>query len=60
MKNFINISDLSKNDLRAIIDSAKKRKLERRRNKWATPGVCNFVKESLFIAIFVIMPTKMY
>ncbi len=29
MKNFINISDLSKNDLRAIIDGAKKRKSER-------------------------------
>ena len=29
MKNFINISDLSKNELRAIIDGAKKRKSER-------------------------------
>ncbi len=29
MKNFINISDLSKSELRSIIDGAKKRKLER-------------------------------
>ena len=29
MNNFINISDLSKNELRAIIDGAKKRKSER-------------------------------
>ena len=32
MNNFINISDLSKNDLRAIIDSAKIRKSERGKN----------------------------
>ena len=29
MNNFINISDLSKSELRSIIDSAKKRKSER-------------------------------
>ncbi len=30
MKNFINISDHSSNDLRAIIDEAKSRKLKRK------------------------------
>ena len=32
MRNFINISDLSKNELRAIINGAKKRKAEK--NPW--------------------------
>ena len=39
MKNFINISDLSKNDLRAIIDGAKKRKSERGKIPNSQPDV---------------------
>ena len=39
MKNFINISDLSKNDLRSIIDGAKKRKSERGKIANSQPDV---------------------
>ncbi len=37
MKNFINISDHSSNDLRAIIDEAKARKLKRQNLKKSAP-----------------------
>ena len=33
MKNFINISDLSKNELRSIIDNAKKENLKEVKNQ---------------------------
>ena len=37
MNNFINISDLSKSELRSIIDSAKKRKSERGKKSNSQP-----------------------
>ena len=39
MKNFINISDLSKNELRSIIDNAKKRKSERGKKPNSEPDL---------------------
>ena len=52
MKNFINISDLSKNDLRAIIDSAKKRKLERGKKPNSQPDVDQPIKGKTMIMLF--------
>ena len=42
MKNFINISDHSSNDLRAIIDEAKIRKLKRKNSNKLSISIKNF------------------
>ena len=52
MKNFINISDLSKNDLRAIIDGAKKRKSERGKIPNSQPDVDLPLKGKTMIMLF--------
>ena len=52
MKNFINISDLSKNDLRAIIDGAKKRKSERGKIPNSQPDVDLPIKGKTMIMLF--------
>ena len=52
MKNFINISDLSKNDLRSIIDSAKKRKSERGDKPHSQTDVLQTLKGKTMIMIF--------
>ena len=52
MKNFINISDLSKNDLRAIIDGAKKRKSERGKIPNSQPDVDLPIKDKTMIMLF--------
>ena len=52
MKNFINISDLSKNDLRAIIDGAKKRKSERGKIPNSKPDVDLPIKGKTMIMLF--------
>ena len=48
MKNFINISDHSSNDLRAIIDEAKARKLKRQSLNKSAPDKINLLKENLW------------
>ena len=52
MKNFINISDLSKNDLRVIIDGAKKRKSERGKIPNSQPDVDLPIKGKTMIMLF--------
>ena len=52
MNNFINISDLSKNDLRSIIDSAKKRKSERGKKPHSEPDADQPLKGKTMIMIF--------
>ena len=52
MKNFINISDLSKNDLRSIIDGAKKRKSERGKIPNSQPDVDLPIKGKTMIMLF--------
>jgi len=52
MKNFINISDLSKNDLRAIIDGAKKRKSGRGKIPNSQPDVDLPIKGKTMIMLF--------
>ena len=52
MNNFINISDLSKNDLRAIIDSAKIRKSERGKNPHSQPDTDQPLSGKTMIMIF--------
>ncbi len=52
MKNFINISDLSKNDLRGIIDSGKKRKAERGNIPNSEPDVDLPIKGKTMIMLF--------
>ena len=52
MKNFINISDLSKNDLRAIIDGAKKRKSERGKIPNSQPDLDLPIKGKTMIMLF--------
>ena len=52
MKNFINISDLSKNDLRAIIDGAKKRKSERGKIPNSQPDIDLPIKGKTMIMLF--------
>ena len=52
MKNFINISDLSKNDLRVIIDGAKKRKSERGKIPNSQPDVDLPIKGKTTIMLF--------
>ena len=44
MNNFINISDLSKNELRSIIDGAKKRKSERGKKPNSQPDTVQPIK----------------
>ena len=52
MKNFINITDLSKNDLRAIIDGAKKRKSERGKIPNSQPDLDLPIKGKTMIMLF--------
>ena len=52
MKSFINISDLSKNDLRSIIDVAKKRKSERGKIPNSQPDVDLPIKGKTMIMLF--------
>ena len=52
MKNFINISDLSKNDLRSIIDGAKKRKSGRGKIPNSQPDVDLPIKGKTMIMLF--------
>ncbi len=52
MKNFINISDLSKGNLRAIIDGAKKRKSERGDSSNSQPDVDQPIKGKTMIMLF--------
>tara|TARA_B100000700_G_scaffold287585_1_gene343378 strand:- start:2277 stop:3200 length:924 start_codon:yes stop_codon:yes gene_type:complete len=52
MKNFINISDLSKNELRAIIDGAKKRKSERGTKPNSQPDADQPIKGKTMIMFF--------
>ena len=52
MKNFINISDLSNNDLRSIIDGAKKRKSERGKIPNSQPDVDLPIKGKTMIMLF--------
>ena len=52
MNNFINISDLSKNELRSIIDRAKKRKSEREKKPHSQPDVEQPLQGKTMIMIF--------
>ena len=52
MNNFINISDLSKNDLRSIIDSAKKRKSERGKKPNSQPDSDQPIQGKTMIMFF--------
>ena len=58
MKNFINISDLSKGELRAIIDMAKKRKLERGKKANSDPDVDQPIKGKTMIMLFAKPSTR--
>ena len=49
MKNFINISDHPSNDLRAIIDEAKSRKLKRKGFNKSAPDEDNLLMENLWL-----------
>ncbi len=52
MNNFINIADLSKSDLRSIIDNAKKRKSERGEKPHSQPDENQILKGKTMIMIF--------
>ncbi len=52
MNNFINISDISKSDLRSIIDTAKKRKSERGEKPHSQPDMSQPLKGKTMIMIF--------
>ena len=52
MNNFINISDLSKNELRSIIDGAKKRKSERGDKPHSQPDEDQPLQGKTMIMIF--------
>ena len=52
MNNFINISDLSKNELRAIIDGAKKRKSERGKKPNSQPDIDQPISGKTMIMLF--------
>ena len=52
MRNFINISDLSKNELRAIINGAKKRKAERGDKPNSEPDLDQPIKGKTMIMLF--------
>ena len=52
MNNFINISDLSKNELRAIIDGAKKRKSERGKKPNSQPDADQPIQGKTMIMFF--------
>ena len=58
MKNFINISDLSKNELRAIIDGAKKRKSERGDKPNSQPDSDQPIKGMTMIMFFAKASTR--
>ena len=58
MKNFINISDLSKNELRAIIDGAKKRKSERGKKPNSQPDTDQPIKGKTMIMLFAKPSTR--
>ena len=58
MKNFINISDLSKNELRSIIDGAKKRKLERGKKPNSEPDIDQPIKGKTMIMLFAKPSTR--
>ena len=52
MKNFINISDLSRDELRSIIDKAKKRKSERGKKPHSQPDEDQPLNGKTMIMIF--------
>ena len=52
MNNFINISDLSKNELRSIIDGAKKRKSAREKKLHSQPDADQPLQGKTMIMIF--------
>ena len=58
MKNFINISDLSKNELRSIIDNAKKRKSERGKKPNSEPDLNQSIQGKTMIMFFAIPSTR--
>ncbi len=58
MKNFINISDLSKDELRAIIDGAKKRKSERGKKPNSQPDTDQPIKGKTMIMLFAKPSTR--
>ena len=58
MKNFINISDLSKSELRSIIDGAKKRKLERGEKPNSYPDVDQPIQGKTMIMFFAKTSTR--
>jgi len=58
MKNFINISDLSKNELRSIIDSAKKRKSQRGEKPNSHPDEDQPIKGKTMIMFFAKTSTR--
>jgi len=58
MKNFINISDLSKNELRAIIDGAKKRKSERGKRPNSQPDSDQPIQGKTMIMFFAKPSTR--
>ena len=58
MKNFINISDLSKNELRSIIDSAKKRKSERGKKANSQPDTDQPIQGKTMIMFFAKPSTR--
>ena len=55
MNNFINISDLSKSELRSIIDGAKKRKSERGKKPHSEPDTDQPLKGKTMIMIFLVI-----
>jgi len=58
MNNFINISDLSKNELRAIIDGAKKRKSERGEKPNSQPDADQPIQGKTMIMFFAKPSTR--
>ena len=58
MNNFINISDLSKNDLRSIIDSAKKRKSERGKKPNSQPDEDQPIQGKTMVMFFAKPSTR--
>tara|TARA_Y100000590_G_scaffold353849_1_gene406933 strand:+ start:457 stop:1380 length:924 start_codon:yes stop_codon:yes gene_type:complete len=58
MNNFINISDLSKNELRSIIDGAKKRKSERGKKPNSQPDTDQPIKGKTMIMLFAKPSTR--
>ena len=58
MNNFINISDLSKSELRSIIDGAKKRKSERGKKPNSQPDIDQPIKGKTMIMFFAKPSTR--